>query len=92
MAEQEGQTPSNWLKPTPTITGETKPFWEAAARSELLIQKCADCKQYQWYPRGLCPICWWSRIAWLKGSGRGKGWTDTMTRQSWARGCQDKTP
>ena len=92
MAEQEGQSSSNWLKPTPTITGETRPFWEAAARGELLIQKCADCNQYQWYPRGFCSICWSSRIEWIKASGKGKVWTFTITRQNRAPGFKDELP
>ena len=71
-----------WNKPLPTVTGETLPFWEASSRGELLIQHCRDCKQYQWYPRGICANCFKGKIQWIKASGKGTVWTYTVTRQN----------
>ena len=45
---------SEWKRPLPTITGESLPYWEACRRGELLIQRCDQCREYQFYPRGIC--------------------------------------
>ncbi|MBM3926653.1 MAG: Zn-ribbon domain-containing OB-fold protein [SAR202 cluster bacterium] len=73
---------ADWKRPLPALVGETLPFWEAARRGELLIQRCDDCKQYQWYPRGICANCFTGKIKWVKASGKGKVWTFTVTRQN----------
>ena len=31
---------SQWKKPLPTITGETRKFWDAARKGHLMIQHC----------------------------------------------------
>lgn len=90
MSDTSAQPP--WLKPVPTVSGETKPFWDAARRDELMIQRCGDCNQYQWYPRGFCSICWSSNIEWVKSAGRGKVWTFTITRQNRAPGFKEDLP
>lgn len=58
--------------PIPVPTPETKPFWEAAARHELLIQRCGDCGEHYFYPRPLCPHCLSRNVSWVRASGRGK--------------------
>jgi uncharacterized protein len=63
--------PSLLQVPPPTPTGETLPFWEAARRGELLLQHCADCERWIFYPRALCPHCWSERIDWRPASGLG---------------------
>lgn len=56
--------------PGPTITAVTKPFWDGAARRELLIQQCSDCKKYVFYPRTHCPHCWSNNLDWKAASGK----------------------
>jgi uncharacterized OB-fold protein len=73
---------ADWKRPLPTITGESMPYWEAARRGELLIQKCDDCGEYQWYPRGICANCFTGKIQWVKATGKGTVWTFTVTRQN----------
>ncbi|MCZ6867369.1 MAG: Zn-ribbon domain-containing OB-fold protein [Dehalococcoidia bacterium] len=73
---------AEWKKPLPTITGETMPYWEACRRGELLIQRCQDCNQYQFYPRGICANCFTGKVRWVKASGKGTVWTFTVTRQN----------
>ena len=31
-------------RPLPIPTGDSRPYWEAARRHELMMQKCMDCK------------------------------------------------
>jgi uncharacterized OB-fold protein len=58
--------------PIPTPTPETQPFWEAAKRHVLSIQRCDDCQQYYFYPRPLCPHCLSRAVSWVPVSGRGR--------------------
>ena len=57
-------------KPGPVVTPETKPFWEAAQREELQIQRCNSCGDFYFYPRPFCPACFSEDVAWVRVSGR----------------------
>ena len=86
-------TTSNvWNKPLPTVAGETKPFWDSCRRGQLVIQQCADCGEYQWYPRGICANCWGENIRWVQSSGRGTVWTYTVTYQNRTTGFAEMVP
>jgi len=49
----------------------TIPFWEAARRHELLLQRCADCGGWQFYPRPFCLRCGSAAVGWARASGAG---------------------
>ncbi len=83
---------TEWKKPLPTVAGETRPFWDACQRGELLIQKCKACGEFQFYPRGICANCWTTEIAWVKASGKGTVWSYTVTRQNRTAGFADDVP
>ena len=83
---------TSWNKPLPTIVGETKPFWDSCRRGQLVIQRCVDCGQYQWYPRGICADCWTDTIEWVQASGRGTVWTYTVTQQNRTTGFAEMVP
>ncbi len=36
----------------PAIDGDSRPYWEAAARGELLIQRCDQCRRHIFYQGG----------------------------------------
>jgi hypothetical protein len=61
-----------------------RPFWEAAARGELAIPRCAACRAYVWYPRERCPACGGEALPWETVSGRGTLWAFTIVRQALA--------
>ena len=81
-----------WKKPLPTISGETRPYWEACRRGQLLIQRCDACQAWQFYPRGICSGCWSTDIRWVPSSGRGTVWTFTVTRQNRTPGFAEEVP
>ena len=81
-----------YTKPLPSVSGETKTFWDACRRGELLIQKCDACGQFQWYPRGICAHCWAQDIKWVVASGEGTIWTFTVTHQNRTAGFVDDVP
>ncbi|WP_244483362.1 OB-fold domain-containing protein [Mesorhizobium sp. 1M-11] len=56
----------------PTITTLTAPFWDAASRGRLCIQRCEACDKAVFYPRPICPHCWSRRLVWRDASGKGR--------------------
>ena len=82
----------DWTKPMPTMSGETRPYWEACRRGQLLIQRCDSCNEYQFYPRGVCVGCFTPNIKWVQASGKGTVWTFTVTRQNRAPGFAEDVP
>jgi uncharacterized OB-fold protein len=53
------------------------PFWDAASRGELIIQRCSDCGQYQFYPRPFCLACQSDNVSWTPASGAGTIYSQT---------------
>jgi uncharacterized OB-fold protein len=43
----------------------TRPFWDAAAKHELVIPRCADCRTWRWPPTPFCPKCRSQAIEWM---------------------------
>ena len=83
---------AEWNKPLPTVSGETKPYWDSCRRGQLVIQKCDSCGEYQFYPRGICANCWSNDIRWHKASGKGTVWTFTVTYQNRTPGFLEDVP
>jgi hypothetical protein len=66
--------------PLPLPTLDTAPFWEAARRGELRLQRCAACGTWRHYPRPSCPACLSRNVTWERASGRGTVYTWTIVR------------
>lgn len=47
------------------------PFWQAAARHELWIQRCGRCGTHQFFARPFCLACEAEDVAWVAASGFG---------------------
>lgn len=58
--------------PHPDETEVNRPFLEGWRRGKLLIQRCADCSMFVFFPRELCPNCWSSDIKWVESNGTGE--------------------
>jgi uncharacterized OB-fold protein len=58
----------------------TVPFWEAAARHELVIQRCRACGTHQFYPRPFCVSCGDIGVEWLAVKGSGTIYSLTTVR------------
>jgi uncharacterized protein len=61
------------LRPVPDTDGA--PFWEYAARGELRVQACADCREPRFPPRPCCPHCRSFASEWRLTGGRGRVWS-----------------
>jgi uncharacterized protein len=81
-----------YAKPLPHIDEENRPWWEAAQRHELYIQKCHDCGDLRFHPRALCTNCLSSNTEWVKCKGSGHIYTFTVTNQNGASGFRDSLP
>jgi uncharacterized OB-fold protein len=59
--------------PVPVPTPETEPFWAAAKRGELLIQRCAvDGTAFAYWRRdAFCPACRSDKVETVRSGGRG---------------------
>ena len=72
---------TEYAKPLPKPSPMSEPFWEAARRHELWLQRCTDCGQFVFYPRPQCPNCWSAKLEWKPASGRGKIYSYTVVRR-----------
>lgn len=72
---------ADYAGPLPTPTPETRPFWEAAKRHELLLPRCRQCGPFFFYPRATCPRCLTTDIEWKAVSGRGTLHTFTIVHR-----------
>ncbi len=80
------------MKPIPTITPEMKPFFDAAKRHELVVQRCAECGTYRFPMRQICPNCLSSQSAWVKVSGEGEIYSYNVMHQVYHPGFADSVP
>lgn len=53
------------------------PFWEAATRHELVVQRCAACGHHQFSPRPYCLACHSDNIVWVQVAGGGTIYAQT---------------
>jgi hypothetical protein len=66
--------------PLPLPTRDNEPFYAAARRGKLHLQRCATCGRFRHYPRPLCPTCLSREYVWQRTSGRGTVYTWTIVR------------
>jgi uncharacterized OB-fold protein len=85
-------TRKDYKKPLPRIDEESRWFWEACARHELYLQRCASCGALRYYPRALCASCLSKETQYVRASGRGTVYTFTVTYQNQAAGFRDELP
>ena len=68
--------------PSPAVTLESKPFWDAAAEGRFLIKRCTACGKAHWYPRAICPLCHSPDTVWEESPGEGVVYTFSIMRRS----------
>jgi uncharacterized OB-fold protein len=56
------------------------PFWEAANRRQLVIQRCRACGHHQFYPRPFCIRCSSDDVEWVEARGTGTIYSQTTIR------------
>src|SRR5262249_30110891 len=67
-------------RPLPYGDPTTVPFWEAASRRELVIQRCRNCANHQFYPRPFCLACQSDAVEWVPAAGTAIVYSKTTVR------------
>lgn len=62
------------------MDGWTRPFWEAAAREDLMAPRCASCGTFRWPPGPFCPECRSQAVEWVP-AGLAQIYSYTILRQ-----------
>jgi hypothetical protein len=71
----------------PALADSTSlPWWEAAARHELVVQRCTACDHTRHPPAPVCPECRSDEAGWQPLSGRGEVYTYTIVHRPIAAG------
>lgn len=66
----------------PQPTEISRPYWEACARHELLLQWCHECGKPQFYPRNACVHCGGTVLEWRRASGRATVYSFTVVHRA----------
>ena len=76
----------------PMIYPEELPFWEAARKREIKLQRCNSCSK-AWYPIGpACPFCFSSKWEWSVMSGRGTLHNYVIYHKAWTKWFESRVP
>jgi uncharacterized OB-fold protein len=66
----------------PTPTPETQAFWDAAAKGQLMENRCTASGRTNHYPRPICPFCGSDRTEWKDATGMGVIYSFSVMRRS----------
>lgn len=81
-----------YQKPLPFVSEVNRPYWDAARRHELVLQRCQECGHYRYPPGDTCPRCLSDRLAWVKVSGRGSIYTWVVFHQVYHQAFANDAP
>jgi uncharacterized OB-fold protein len=82
----------SYSKPIPAITAEMRPFFEAAGRNELRVQRCTACGSHRFPPRAICSDCLSTESEWVPVSGRGEVFSFNVMHQVYHPGFAGEVP
>jgi uncharacterized OB-fold protein len=58
------------LRPVPVPDEASAPFFEGAARGELMLQRCGSCGAFMWPVKPRCVECFSGDVEWAPAGGR----------------------
>jgi uncharacterized protein len=83
---------TTYAKPLPVPSIESRPFWEACRRHELVLQRCARCDSF-WFPPGaICPRCHSESWSWTPTTGRGTVYSFAVVHRVYHAGFAESVP
>jgi uncharacterized protein len=71
-----GNTPEG--KPLPELTDLTRPFWSAARKRRLMMQKCGRCGTLDFLPKPWCIECGHLGLEWIEVKPQGSVYSHTV--------------
>ena len=78
--------------PSPAVSRETMPWWQAAAEHRLVVQRCGDCGRFRHPPGPVCPSCRSFRAVWHQVPGRGAVYSYTVVHQAFMPALAQSVP
>ena len=83
---------SEYAKPLPNPSVESRPFWEGCKRHELLLPRCHGCASF-WFPASAtCPNCLSTNWDWTPSRGRGKIYSFGVYHRVYHQGFRNDVP
>lgn len=79
-------------KPLPQVSAEMAPFFAAARRHELVVQRCGGCGTHRFPARDLCSRCLSREVSWVPVSGRGTVFSVAVMHQVYHPGFAAEVP
>ena len=80
------------MKPLPEVSDLTRPFWEAAGRGSLVVQRCTACGHRRFPPGPVCTRCLGAASEWTPVSGRGRVLSHLVFHQGYSAAWKPHTP
>lgn len=74
------------------MTNLSQPYWDGAARGELVIQRCRACARWIHFPEPICPACGGDDFAFEPVSGQGQVETFSVIHRSFVATFAERTP
>jgi uncharacterized protein len=78
-------------KSIPKVNKVDQPFWQGAANSKFLLQKCRSCGKVQFFPRVACVDCF-GQLDWIESKGTGNIHSFTLVRVPRNPAFKDEVP
>jgi len=78
--------------PIPTITDDLRPFFEAARRHQLVLQRCKQCQTFRFPARPICSTCLSTEAEWVPVSGKGEVFSFNVMHQVYHPAFADRVP
>ena len=73
---------NSYNKPLPVSQPESDYYWQSAKDGKLVLQKCSDCREAQFFPRVFCTHCGSRAVEWVEASGRATLFTFAIVHQA----------
>ena len=83
---------TEYARPLPQPDDLTRPFWEAARRHELAVQRCIDCGKLRFPPASNCPRCTSEAAEWTSMAGRGTVFSFIVVHHAVIPSFRDRAP
>jgi uncharacterized OB-fold protein len=83
---------SDYRKPLPEITDETRPFWDGLRKEQLLLQQCDRCAHIRYPISHVCPECLVAGHRWVPLSGQGEVFSYIVFHQVYDKAFADDVP
>jgi uncharacterized OB-fold protein len=69
------------LRPVPVPDEASAPFFDGAARGELMFQRCGSCGAFMWPVKPRCVECFSGEVEWTPASGRAELYSFVVVHQ-----------